>query len=317
MEKQPGMMADVGKSTAMKRVGRGALKRVAVAHDVVRRPPPGLVVLCYHRVGRRTTSRVDLPSGLFEEQMARLVAGPGVVDLDGALTALAGPPPSGPSAVVITFDDGTADFVDEALPILVRHQVPATLYVATDFVERGRPFPGNGTPLSWSALADAVSTGLVTVGSHTDTHALLDRLPVDAVDAELDRSISLIGERLGVECRHFAYPKALAPTPAADRAVRARFDSAALAGTRANPYGRTDPYRLARSPVQVDDGLESSTARWAGGCVWRTTCGAWSTVAVSWAPPLEESTAGPRHHDGHDSGSVARAPAVRVRGCRL
>ncbi len=249
----------------MKQAGRRALKRAAAAHDMVRRPQSGLVILCYHRVGRRTTSRVDLPGSLFEEQVARLVAGPGVVDLDGALTALAGPPPSGPSAVVITFDDGTADFVEEALPILVRHQVPATLYVATDFVERGRPFPGNGTPLSWSALADAVSTGLVTVGSHTDTHALLDRLPVDAVDAELDRSISLIGERLGVECRHFAYPKALAPTPAADRAVRARFDSAALAGTRANPYGGTDPYRLARSPVQVDDGLDYFDRKVGGG----------------------------------------------------
>jgi peptidoglycan/xylan/chitin deacetylase (PgdA/CDA1 family) len=197
--------------------------------------------------------------------MARLVAGPGVVDLDGALAAVAGPPPPEPGAVVITFDDGTADFVEEALPVLVRYRVPATLYLATDFVERARPFPGSGTPLSWSALADAVSTGLVTVGSHTHTHVLLDRLPAAAVDAELDRSITLIGERLGVECRHFAYPKALAPTPAADRAVRARFDSAALAGTRANPYGGTDPYRLARSPVQVDDGLAFFDRKVGGG----------------------------------------------------
>ena len=263
--KAPGMMADVGRSSGAKRVGRGALKRAAAAHDLLRRPQPGLVVLCYHRVGRRTTSRVDLPSELFEEQMARLAAGPGVVDLDGALTVLTGPAPSEPGAVVITFDDGTADFVEEALPILVRHRVPATLYVATDFVERGRPFPGSGTALSWSALADAVSTGLVTVGSHTDTHALMDRLPEAAVDGELDRSISLIGERLGVEARHFAYPKALAPTPAADRAVRARFASAALAGTRANPYGGTDPYRLARSPVQVDDGLDFFARKVVGG----------------------------------------------------
>ncbi len=265
MVKPPGMMADVGRSSAAKQVGRGALKRVAAAHDLVRRPRPGLVVLCYHRVGRRTTSRVDLPGWLFEEQMARLVAGSGVIDLDAALTALAGPPPSEPGAVVVTFDDGTADFVEEALPVLVRHQVPATLYVATDFVERGRPFPGCGAPLSWSALADAISTGLVTVGSHTHTHALLDRLPAAAVDGELDRSITLIGERLGVESRHFAYPKALAGTPAADRAVRARFASAALAGTRANPYGGTDPYRLARSPVQVDDGLDFFARKVVGG----------------------------------------------------
>jgi peptidoglycan/xylan/chitin deacetylase (PgdA/CDA1 family) len=232
---------------------------------MVRRPQSGLVILCYHRIGRRTTSRVDLPNSLFEEQVARLVEGAGVIDLDGALATLAAPSSTTPGPLVITFDDGTADFVEEALPILVRHRAPATLYVATEFIESGRPFPGSGTPLSWSALAEAVSTGLVTVGSHTHSHVLLDRLPADAVDEELDRSIALIGERLGVEARHFAYPKALAPTSAADRAVRARFDSAALAGTRANLYGRTDPYRLARSPVQLDDGLHFFDRKVVGG----------------------------------------------------
>jgi peptidoglycan/xylan/chitin deacetylase (PgdA/CDA1 family) len=259
------MIAAVGRASAAQRAGLVVLKRAAVSLDLVRRPQRGIVVLCYHRVGRHTTSRVDLPSWLFDEQMARLTAGPGVLDIDRALEAMSGTAPSEPHGVVITFDDGTADFVEEALPILVRHQVPATLYVATDFVERGRPFPGGGSPVSWSGLADAVSTGFVTVGSHTHTHALLDRLPDVAVDEELDRSTSLIGERLGVETRHFAYPKALAGSPAADLAVRKRFASAALAGTRANPYGRTDPYRLARSPVQVDDGLTFFARKVSGG----------------------------------------------------
>jgi peptidoglycan/xylan/chitin deacetylase (PgdA/CDA1 family) len=241
------------------------MKRFAATYDQVSRPQRGLVVLCYHRVGRRTSSAVDLPGWLFEEQMTRLTAGAGIVDLDGALAKLAEAAPSSPDVVAVTFDDGTADFVDEALPILVRHGVPATVYVATEFIELGRSFPEGGQPLSWSALADAVSTGLVTVGSHTHTHALLDRLPDSEVDDELDRSIGLIRERLGLEPRHFAYPKALAGSHAADRAVRSRFASAALAGTRANPYGETDPYRLARSPVQVDDGLAYFARKVAGG----------------------------------------------------
>jgi peptidoglycan/xylan/chitin deacetylase (PgdA/CDA1 family) len=259
------MMAAVGRRSAAKRAGLLALKRAAVAHDLVRKPQRGVIVLCYHRVGRRSTSRVDLPGWLFEEQMTRLASDPGVFDLDTALAAVAGPPPSRPDPVAVTFDDGTSDFVEEALPILVRHRVPATLYVATDFVERGRAFPDDGVPLSWSALADAVSTGLVTVGSHTHTHALLDRLPAGEVGDELDRSITLIGEQLGVQARHFAYPKALSGSPAADQAVRTRFDSAALAGTRPNPHGKTDPYRLARSPVQVEDGLAFFGRKVAGG----------------------------------------------------
>jgi peptidoglycan/xylan/chitin deacetylase (PgdA/CDA1 family) len=167
--------------------------------------------------------------------------------------------------VAVTFDDGTADFADVAMPVLVEHRVPVTLYVATEFVDEGRAFPDDGSPLSWSALRDVVSTGLVEVGSHTHGHALLDRLPPDRIDDELERSIELINDHLGVRAAHFAYPKAVMGSAAADAAVRARFDSAAVAGTHANRYGTTDPYRLARSPIQVSDGMRWFRRKVSGG----------------------------------------------------
>jgi hypothetical protein len=54
-------------------------------------------------------------------------------------------------------------------------------------------------------------------------------------------------------------------SPAADAAVRARFDSAAVAGTQVNAYGNTDPYRLARSPIQVSDGMRWFRRKATGG----------------------------------------------------
>jgi peptidoglycan/xylan/chitin deacetylase (PgdA/CDA1 family) len=167
---------------------------------------------------------------------------------------------------VVTFDDGTADVVEEALPVLVEFGIPALLYVATDFVERGRDFPDEGRVASWAALADARTTGCLEMGSHTHTHALLDRLSDEAAVAdELDRSIELLGERTGSDARHFAYPKALPGSPVADRLVRDRFASAAVAGTRPNRYGATDPWDLARSPIQVSDGMRWFRAKAAGG----------------------------------------------------
>jgi len=244
---------------------RTTLKVTSAVVDTVRPPAPGLVVLIYHRVGRRTPVEVDLPLPLFTEQMAFLATETTVVTLADGLTRLADAGAPREPMVAVTFDDGTADFSEVALPVLVEHRVPVTLYVTTDFVEREIAFPDDGAPITWPALRDAVSTGLVGVGSHTHAHALLDRLPVGEVDGELDRSIDLIGERLGVRARHFAYPKAVMGSAAADAAVRARFDSAAVAGTHGNRYGATDPYRLARSPIQVSDGTRWFRRKVAGG----------------------------------------------------
>ena len=245
------------------------VKGAAAAIDVVRRPPPGLVVLIYHRVGRRTTVEVDLPRELFAEQLACLRADHDVVSLTEGLGRL-GAGVAEPM-VAVTFDDGTADFAEVALPVLAAHEVPVTLYVATDFVEQGVPFPDDGLPVSWAALGDAVATGLVDVGSHTHSHALLDRLPAAEIDDELDRSIELIGDRLSVHASHFAYPKAVMGSSAADAAVKARFESAAVAGTRVNRYGATDPYRLARSPIQVSDGMRWFRRKVAGGLTFEDT----------------------------------------------
>ena len=258
------------------RLGRRLLgqtvKGVAAAADVVRRPAPGLVVLIYHRVGGGTTAEIDLPVPAFDTQMAWLAEHRRPVTLDEGLDLVADDQPGhGPPPIVVTFDDGTADFVDHALPVLDRHRIPATLYVATDFVERQRRFPPDAPAVTWAGLAEALTSGWVTVGSHTHTHALLDRLPEVEVADELDRSVELIGERLGVRAEHFAYPKAVPGSPAAEDALRRRFRSAALAGTRVNPYGATDPHRLARSPVQVSDGATWFHRKAAGGMALEDT----------------------------------------------
>jgi peptidoglycan/xylan/chitin deacetylase (PgdA/CDA1 family) len=250
---------------AMRSQIQQVVKWTAAAADALYRPR-GLVVLIYHRVGGHTPVSVDLPRPLFSEQLSALVADWAPVTLDAAVGLLSKPTgPTGPPPVCLTFDDGTADFVEEALPELVAHSVPAILYVATDHVEAGRVFPDDARPVSWAGLRDALSTGLVTIGSHTHTHRLLDRVDGPEAAGELDRSIRLIEDRLGVACAHFAYPKALPGSPAAEREVRSRFRTAAVARTRPNPYGRTDLHRISRSPVQVSDGMRWFRRKAAGG----------------------------------------------------
>jgi peptidoglycan/xylan/chitin deacetylase (PgdA/CDA1 family) len=247
---------------------RSTVKVVAGAADLVRRPATGVVVLLYHRVGAGTSSSVDLPAAMFDEQMAALAATGNVVSLGEALDAVGGEPDG--ERIAVTFDDGTADLVDVALPILARHRIPATWYLATSFIDEQRPFD-TGPPLTWSAVRDACSTELVSIGSHTHRHRLLDRAPEADVVDELDRSIGSIGDNVGAAPLDFAYPKALLGSGPAEAAVRARFRSAALAGTRANVAGRTDVYRLARSPIQVNDGRMWFERKVAGGMSFEHT----------------------------------------------
>lgn len=241
------------------------MKHGAAAVDRFR-PRSGIPILIYHRVGRRTEVSVDLPRALFADQMAELSETFEVIDLDEAARLLAEPEAQAERPrIVVTFDDGTADFVDEALPVLVEHRVPATLYVATDFIDSGTSFPDDGLPLSWNGVREAAATGLVTIGSHTDTHVLLDRIPVDVAAKELDRSIELISEHVETEVRHFAYPKALVASAEVEPEVRRRFVTAAIATTRPNPYGATDLHRLSRSPIQLEDEMRWFRQKTTGG----------------------------------------------------
>lgn len=243
----------MGATGAFKRGIGGAVKVAAAGADALRPAGPGLVILIYHRVGARTSSQIDLATERFEEQVVELADAHRLVTLDEGLRRLSTAEVDD-HPVVLTFDDGTSDWVDEVLPVLVRHAAPATFYVATDFVERGIEFPGGGRPVSWAGLAEVVSSGVATIGSHTHSHALLDRADGATAATEVDRSVSLLGERLGVECTHFAYPKALLGSPDAEAVVRQSFRSASLAGSRANPVG-ADVHRLARTPIQVADGM--------------------------------------------------------------
>jgi peptidoglycan/xylan/chitin deacetylase (PgdA/CDA1 family) len=260
-------MAD-GRSLALR-----TIKTVAAAGDRVRPPASGVVVLIYHRVGGGSGTEVDLSPQAFDEQMAWLAGTGRVVSLDTAVdlldptapgaAAVGGPPVDDP--VVVTFDDGTADLADIATPILERHGVPATVYLATRFVDEGIAFPDDGTPLSWAAVRDMAATGLVTFGSHTHGHLLLDRLPPARAVDELDRSRHLIEDAVGAPAHHFAYPKAVAASPEVEPLVRERYRSAALGGNRPNPVGRTDVHRLTRTAVQVSDGNEYFVRKARGG----------------------------------------------------
>ncbi|MEQ1699015.1 MAG: polysaccharide deacetylase family protein, partial [Ilumatobacteraceae bacterium] len=229
--------------------------------DGVLPTPEGLVVLIYHRVGGGSDSAVDLDIATFRAQMQHLAAEHIVLPLATAVEELAAG--RRPRGVVITFDDGAADFCEQALPVMVELGLPSTLYLVTSAPDAGA-LPWGPPAASWAAIADAHSTGLVSIESHTHDHRLLHHAsPADIAD-QLDRSISAIEHRLGHTPHHFAYPKAVAGNRAARTAVAARFRSAALAGHRVN-RSASDLQRLGRVPISRTDDLAVFQRKVAGG----------------------------------------------------
>lgn len=244
---------------------RGVIKWAAATADLVM-PTAGVVVLAYHRISAAGRSQMDLPPQRFRHQMELLVDRFTVVSLDRALDLLAGrTPPVGKPPIVVTFDDGTEDFHRVALPILDELGIAATIYVATGPVLDGTVWPDGAAALTPTALAEIASHDLVTIGCHTHDHLLLDREPAQVVAADLDHSIELLERWTGTQPAHFAYPKALSPSTDNASLVRARFTSAALAGTRPNRYGTTDPQQLHRTPIQRDDDDRSVRHKFDGG----------------------------------------------------
>lgn len=223
---------------------RKAAKAAVLPAGVIGRGREGqVVILLYHRVGAGERE-IDLPTSAFERQMAWLAEGRRVRSLDQAVAE------GGEGGVVVSFDDGYADFYEHALPVLVRYRIPAVLYLATGLVADGRPRGRDA--LTWGQLEEAVGSGLVTVGSHTHSHTDLLRATEAEAEREMGRSKELIEDRLGAPCRHFAYPWSLG-SPDADRVARRLFDTAALTWG-SNRRGRMDRYRLGRVPVLRSDG---------------------------------------------------------------
>jgi peptidoglycan/xylan/chitin deacetylase (PgdA/CDA1 family) len=102
----------------------------------------GAIILMYHSVAGPDVSpfvdpRVHLSPRSFEAQVRFLSRRRRVIPLGELVDTLekGRSPPRG--SVVITFDDGYLDNLEIAAPILDEHELPATLYLATGYVEDG------------------------------------------------------------------------------------------------------------------------------------------------------------------------------------
>lgn len=145
-----------------------------------------LSILIYHRVLPHTDPLFpdEVDAARFEQQMAWLKQGFHVMPLAEAAQRLrAGTLPA--RAACVTFDDGYADNAEIALPILQRHGLAATFFVATGFLNGGRMWNDTVIELVRRAPGPRLELAALGYGSHAlgsdaertaAIHALLGQL---------------------------------------------------------------------------------------------------------------------------------------------
>jgi peptidoglycan/xylan/chitin deacetylase (PgdA/CDA1 family) len=114
--------------------------------------------------------------------------------------------------VLVTFDDGFADFQGEAMPVVHAMGMAATLYVTTGFLngrEHTIPFRPPGPWLDSAALVALRDQG-VEIGAHSKSHPHLDTLPTEAARDEIGSSKDILEQVLQDPVRSFAYPHGFA-----------------------------------------------------------------------------------------------------------
>lgn len=166
--------------------------------------------------------------------------------------------------VLITFDDGFADFAEYALPALAERELSSTMYVTTGALagSTGGSVLPHAPMLSVADLPWLESQG-VEIGGHSHTHRQLDLLPASEVAGELIRCRDLLSGWLGHRIRSFAYPHGYWRAQVRELVRDAGFDSGCTVG-EALSSGRDHPLALSRLMVRASTSA-ATVAEWLGG----------------------------------------------------
>ncbi|NJM25144.1 MAG: polysaccharide deacetylase family protein [Bacteroidia bacterium] len=161
-----------------------------------------VVCLVYHRFGDSRFPSTNVTLRDFEAHLTYLKKeGFRVLPFSEALRYLNDDTPAA-KTVAITIDDGYKTFYKNALPLLSKFGMPATLFINTETV-------GGNDYMDWSELKEAVAHG-IEIGNHTHSHAyflnLADASRYNEFRRELKLSQEIIGEHLGLSPEVFAYP---------------------------------------------------------------------------------------------------------------
>lgn len=170
------------------------------------------VVLLYHRVcadGDWRPSQFVVAASVFRAQMEFLARGPHQACRLSDVLAGRGPARASATPVVITFDDGYADFRTHAAPILRALGLPAAVFPVLGSGHGSASWsasPALHAPLLTAAELRALEGDGIEFGSHTLTHPRLTACGDRELERELAGSREALSAAVARPLPAIAYP---------------------------------------------------------------------------------------------------------------
>jgi peptidoglycan/xylan/chitin deacetylase (PgdA/CDA1 family) len=163
-------------------------------------------ILMYHYISsspwKDDKIRIGLstPPFIFERQLKQLSDdGYTTITLNEMFDAFAGRISLPEKPVILTFDDGYADFYQNAFPLLKKYSMKGTVFVITSFVDKLGY-------LTWPQINEMDGSGIIQIGSHTIHHLALTLVKPEILKQEVEESKLILENHLGHPVMWFAYP---------------------------------------------------------------------------------------------------------------
>jgi peptidoglycan/xylan/chitin deacetylase (PgdA/CDA1 family) len=164
--------------------------------------------------------------------------------------------------IAITFDDGYADNLDVAAPILADYGLPFTVFVTADFIRQSK----QGF-LSPQGLQDLASIPGVTIGAHGNTHIPLAECDATTLNDELLSSKRYFEDVLGLNIRSMSYPYGSVNRRVRDAVAVAGYQFAACSHAGLNRPNR-DRLLLQRTEIHGTDTIDRFRRKLLGDFDW-------------------------------------------------
>lgn len=172
-------------------------------------------ILLYHRIASVSNDPIGLcvtPSS-FEKHLIFLKENYNILPLSKLSERITNGTLEGNEAA-ITFDDGYQDNFKNALPLLEKYSIPATIFITTAMLGQKAGFEWDkeyseidrGTFLSVQEIQALAKHPLIEIGAHTDTHVRLSNLSKAEQLIEILKSKNIIEDIIEVKIGAFAYP---------------------------------------------------------------------------------------------------------------